>query len=461
MKPVQVLLILRAHYRVALVVFVLAMSAGIAISFTLPKRYTTGTSLVFDIKATDPVAGSMLPITAGYLATQIDIIRSDRVGQQVVSLLKLDQNPNVRKQWKEATNGKVKLDIWLAEYLSNGISVTASKGSSVLTIECTAGDPSFATAVANAYAQIYIDANIELKVDPSRQYARWFSEQGKVMRENLEKAQARLSEFQQEKGIVAKDEQMDVEMRKFDALSAQLSTARGQTVDVLSKEHSAKDAFPEGMQSALTQNLKGEIARGEAKLKEVSENLGRNHPQYIRMEAELDALKQQLALEKSSIASGISTSRAIAMDLESRLRADLATQKKKLLELKNDRDKLAVLQRDVDAAQSAYDGVTRRFNQTSLESQVTQANVSILNFAQEPVEPSSPNLKKNILVSIVGGLFLGVAVAYLLELIDRRIRSVHDLSEMLQVPVLAVVERPRKNSRLITATRRRMAFLLK
>ena len=134
---------------------------------------------------------------------------------------------------------------------------------------------------------------------------------------------------------------------------------------------------------------------------------------------------------------------------EAEIRAAISAQKKKLLELKADRDQLAVLQRDVDAAQSAYDNVSRRFNQMSLESQITQTNVSVLNPATEPLLPTSPNIPKIMVASLLGGVLLAGAAVYLLEMINRRVRCVDDLSDMLQVPVLAVLEPPKQPRRLL------------
>ena len=141
------------------------------------------------------------------------------------------------------------------------------------------------------------------------------------------------------------------------------------------------------MQNSLISSLKIEIARQEARLQEMALNLGKNHPQYQRMESEIAALKKQVEAETRHITSSFATSRTVGKDTEAELKAAIAAQKKKLLELRSVRDQLAVLQRDVDAAQSAYDAVSKRFNQTTLESQVTQTNVSVLTPAVEPIEP--------------------------------------------------------------------------
>lgn len=450
MNPMQIIRILRAHYLVALIVFIVTIAIGVTVSLLMPKRYMTTTTLVFDVKSPDPVLGQLLPMGPGFVATQSEIIKSDRVAQRVVRMLKLDENPALKRQWEAATEGKGNLAVWVAELLQKGLQVTpAAGGSTIINLSYTAGDPTFAALVANAFAQVYIDTNIELRVDPARQAARWFGEQGKAGREGLESAQTKLSEFQQEKGIVVREEQLDTEMAKLRDISAQLTALQDETRGTLSKQRSGSDALPEIMQNSVVAGLRSEISKQEAKLQEIAGNLGKAHPQYQRMEAEIAALKVQLAAETRTVASGFAASGNVGKAREASLQAAIIAQKKKILQLRSERDQLAVLQRDVDAAQSAYEGVTRRYNQTNLESQLTQTNVSVLNPAVEPTEPFSPDFKKNMAVTLLLGLVFAGGAAFLLELLDRRVRSADDLAEMLQLPVLAIIEGPSKPGRLL------------
>jgi len=461
MNPMQILRILRAHYLVALILFVLTLAVGITVTLMMPKRYMTTTSLVFDVKSPDPVMGQLLPLGPGFVATQSEIIRSDRVAQRVVRMLKLDEHPALKRQFDEATEGKGNISVWVAELLQRGLQVSpASGGSTIINVNYHAADPAFAAMVANAFAQVYIDTNIELRVDPARQAARWFGEQGKTAREALEQAQTKLSEFQQERSIVVRDEQVDTEMQKLRDLSSQLTVLQSQTSEALSKQRPGADALPEVMQSSVVQSLRSEIGRQEAKLQEVGANLGKAHPQYQRMEAEIAALKKQLEVETRAVTGSFAASESASKARETTLVNAITAQKRKILQLRTERDQLAVLQRDVDAAQAAYDSVTRRFNQTSLESQLTQTNVSVLNPAVEPLLPSSPNVKKNMAITVVLGILLGCGAAFLLELLDRRVRSPDDLAEMLQLPVLAVFEKPRKLT-LLLRWRRPLALTLK
>ena len=455
----QLLLILLARYKIALFTMLAVVIIAQAASYLLPKLYTATTALVVDVRSPDPVAAMFLPLS---MSTQIEIINSDRVAQKVVKNLKLDESPTVKEQWLENTQGKGRLDVWMANRLKRGLSAQPSRDSTIITISFTAADPVFTATIANAFAQAYIDATIELKVEPARQYARWFGEQGKALRENVEKAQARISAFQQEKGIVVREEQMDSEMARLSGLYQQLTLVQGQMTGVQSRQRSGKDAdtLPEVMQNPLISGLKTEIARQEARLQEIALNLGKNHPQYLRMESEIAALKQQVDAETRHITRSFATTRTVGKDTETELKAAIGVQTKKLLELRGVRDQLAVLQRDLDAAQSAYDAVTRRLNQATLESQVTQANVSVLTPASEPTEPLSHKLFRNPWITIFLGALAGVGVAFMLEMLDKRVRSVHDLTEMLQVPVLGVIKNSRSRGRL-TFARRSIALLVK
>jgi chain length determinant protein EpsF len=460
MNPIQLLLILKAHYKVALIVAVVAILGTLVVSLMLPKKYTAITTVLVDIKSPDPVAALIMPPT---LSTQLDIINSQRVALKVVRTLGLAESAAVREQWTEATGGKGTIEAWLSELLLRGLAVTPTRESNIVGISYTGAEAGFAAAVANGFAQAYIDVTIELKVEPARQYARWFGEQGKALRDNLEKAQAKLSAFQQEKGIVARDEQLDAETTKLNNLTAELTKVQAEINFARSKQQAGSatsDLLPEVTSNPAVASLRSDVNKLEAKLQETGLNLGRNHPVYLRMQSELAALREKLDQEVQRVTSGFSASRSVGSGNEAALRAAVEAQKKKLLDFRNVRDELAVLQRDVDAAKNAYDTVARRFTETDLASQATQANVTVLTPALPPLEPSSPKpLAKIMVMAAVLGIAFGIGAAFALEYINRRVRSVGDLAEALSLPVLGVIARPRPQGRLQGLLRRPAAMI--
>ena len=111
-----------------------------------------------------------------------------------------------------------------------------------------------------------------------------------------------------------------------------------------------------------------------------------------------------------------------------------------MLELKQQRDELSVLQREVESAQRAFDMVTQRLTQSSLESQVSQTNVVLLNPAAEPIQPSSPKILLNLVLAVFLGSMLGVGAALLMEMADRRVRAAEDIAEFAGLAVLGIID---------------------
>lgn len=438
----QFLLILRARYKAALITLLLTVIATVAISLVLPKQYTANSAVVVDVKSPDPVSGMMLAgmIAPGYMATQIDIVNSDRVAQRVVKLLKMDESAAIRQQWQDETEGKGQLVVWLANLLQKKLDVKPARESNVINISYTGADPDFAAAVANAFAQAYLDVNLDLKLAPARQYATFFEEQTKLMRDKLEKAQEALSTYQKQNGIVTADDRLDYETAKLNDTSAQLTGIQAQTTDSESKRQNKKaDTVAEVMQNPVIQGLKADIARLDAKLQESNVNLGKNHPQTQRTEMELATLKAQLETETRKITSSIDTTYQVSKQREQQLQSALTAQKTRVLTLNKQRDELNILRHDIDTAQRAYETFSQRSAQTSVESQNNQTNIAVLNAASTPTEPSRPRVLLNVLVSIFLGVLLGVGLALMLELANRRVRSADDLREALDLPVLGSI----------------------
>jgi capsular polysaccharide biosynthesis protein len=99
-----------------------------------------------------------------------------------------------------------------------------------------------------------------------------------------------------------------------------------------------------------------------------------------------------------------------------------------------------MLARDVDSAQKIYDMALLRVNQMSMEGRLDQSSVAILSAAAVPPFPASPKLGLNIALALVLGVLLGVGLALLRELRDRRARSAFDLND-LGLPVLCELAR--------------------
>jgi polysaccharide biosynthesis transport protein len=449
MSYLQLLTILRARWLLALSVLAVVVGATAAVSLVLPKQYKSSASVVIDVKP-DPVSAMIYGALSSpsFMATQVDIIKSDRVAQRVVKNLKLADNPQVVAQWQESTGGQGSVASWMADALQRKLEVQPSRESNVISITFVAPDPKFAAALANAFVQAYIETTLELRVDPARQYSNFFEVRAKEARDALEAAQAKVSSFQRDKGIIATDERLDVENARLNELSSQLVAIQAVAGDSASRERQvsggAAERMAEVMTSPVVVGLKGDVARAESRLKELGSRFGDSHPQIIEAKASLAELQTRLAEESRRVASGVGVTNTINRQREGQIRAELEQQRAKVLRMKQVRDEGAVLVRDVENAQRTYDAVVARLTQTSLESQATQSNVNVLNPAVVPSQPSSPRVVLNTLVATFVGTMLAIGLAVLWELRDRRVRSTADLLGALNLPVLGVLPNPER-----------------
>lgn len=439
----QLLLILKARFWIVLATFLLVVIATATYNFYLPKSYTATTSLVLNYKGMDPVTGAVLPaqLMPGYMATQIDIINSQNVAAKVVDALKFTDSLIAQEQFNKATQGKGDIRAWFANQLLKELEVRPSKESSVLEISFKGADPVFAAEVVNGFANAYIQTNLQLKVEPSQKAASFLGDQTKALRENLEIAQAKISKYQQAKGLTNIMGSLDVESARLNELSSQLVMAQSQAYEANSRQRSAGGnglSSPDVTANGVIQDMKINISRSESKLSELTQRVGVNHPQYQAAKEELDKLKTMLKQETQNVSSSVAGSANIYQQREAELKAALAAQKARVLELNLSRDELAVLQRDVENAQRAMDAASQRYTQATLEGKANQSDVAVLNPATAPQNPSSPLITRNIILSVLIGSILGTMFALFAEMLNRRVRSRDDLSEILEVPVFTI-----------------------
>jgi len=442
----QFLMLLRARRRLILSTLFATVLLALGWSLIQSKTYTATASVLLNYKGVDPLTGLTMPgqLLPGYMATQIDIISSKNVALRVVDRLRLASSPAVIAQFQEATEGNGTVRDWLADLLLRRLDIKPARESSVVEISFKGADPAFSAAVANAFAEEYQNATVQLKTEPMKKAASYFNEQTKQLRDNVEAAQARLSKYQQEKGIVSLDNnRVDVELLRLNDLSTQLVAAQAAALEATSRERMAGGgaaSSPDVTNNPLVQNLRVALAAAEAKLAESAARYGSNHPQYQAARAEVEKMRSDLNAALGTVSRSVGGNAQVLRQREEQLREAVAAQKTRVLELNRTRDELGVLLKDLDSAQRAFDAASGRFSQTRIEAQAEQSDIAVLNPAVAPAEPSGPRVLLNTLVAILLGTVLGLGLALLLELLQRPVRSGGDMQELLGIPVLGTIE---------------------
>ena len=358
MELIQLLRILNARKALALRVFAAVLALGLAGILLLPKKYTGVAAVISDPKAPDPVYGYSVPIIAGNesnTGTQIDIITSDRVALRAVRSLGLDKDPEAIEAWKTDGEGKGSVEQYVAEVLFKHLDVSPSPvkpplESDVIYIEYTDPDPKFAADVANAFAKAYVAVSLEMRSNPAKTTSEFFDARTQQLRDEVEKAQARLTEFQRTHGVSATDEHLDVENARLTDLGAQLTAVQALRAESQSRQAEAQASVsnsPDVMQSPVIQQLRTDISHSESKLENLHKLYGSNHPQILAAQAELDSLNAKLQTEMRQVASTVRTTNSVNLGREAQIRAELQEQQRKVVALRAERDQAMVLQKDL------------------------------------------------------------------------------------------------------------------
>ena len=447
----QYLLALKARRKAFIAVFAFTVIAAIVVALLIPKRYDATATILIDARDEQTMSPAHLSprSLAGYIFTQMDLIASGKVAMRVVRNLKLAQQPGVREDWEKDTGGVGSLDEWIAGNLLEKLKVD-SGASNILIVKFSANDPKKAATIANAFAKAYLAVALELRTEPSREAVAWFDEQLKALRGDVKNAQAKLSAYQKEKGIAGADERMDVEYTRLAEITGELGRARAATLDAQTRYRQAQDlikdgvsleAFPEVLSNGYIITIKGALQGAEARLKEQSEVYGPNHPTYQRTASEVASLRERLQAEAKKLVAGLGNGVAQNQKRVEELQASAKEQQDRIMKLREGRVDLAVLTRDLESAQRAYDGALGRAIAVKIDSKARQTNLAMLTPAVEPLQPAMPKMGLVSALSVIIGLLLAAGMVYTLEMMDRRVRSRSDLEARLAVPSLGILSR--------------------
>ena len=483
----NIFLILRKRVWLILGIFTATVLIAEIITYQTPKMYSSTASLNFDFKSSNPLddRGGAVLTQNSYITTQVGILQSLNVAQKVVdgltdyertrlvkalnarystldkivnwvkSSIKYLLTPNDGKNHAAIDGGgerpqgqTLRLSAsydWLTKAIGTDLDVSTEYESRIVKVSYSSTDPQIAALMADRFAESYIATNLEMVINPARKSKVWFDEQLKSLRSRLEDAQAKLTAYQQQEGIVSSDERIDIETSQLRSLSEQLTAAQETTRNAESAKHKLKEVLSRGdslmtfepvFNNTVVQRIKTDIRDLEGQLVESSNSLGANHPRIKKLRSELAAARKRLSTEVQVITDGIENAADLSKEREHNLEQALESQKKLVLRLKSEHDKIAVLQREVDSSQQSYNSALNDLNTSSMQSMVDQTSVSIVDHATVSTTQATPSVMKNLAIGAFGGLILGIGVALFMDVFIRKIHSKEDLINEVEVPLL-------------------------
>jgi succinoglycan biosynthesis transport protein ExoP len=113
------------------------------------------------------------------------------------------------------------------------------------------------------------------------------------------------------------------------------------------------------------------------------------------------------------------------------------------MKLEFDKVKYDVLTRNVETSQATYDGILNRLKELNVASGVSGTRMYVKETAQIPAEPLQTRKSKTMSMSLLGGIIVGLVLAFGLHMMDSSVKTVDQAESVLGLTVLAAI--PRQN----------------
>jgi polysaccharide chain length determinant protein (PEP-CTERM system associated) len=344
-------------------------------------------------------------------------------------------------------------------------------------IVAQANNPSTAQSVCTQILSMFMDENLKVRQQQAAGTTAFLSDELEQAKRKLDTQDARLADFKRHYfGQLPSDEQRNLEMlnstrTRLEAVIQELSTAQQQKIvqeSLLSQQLKARTATTES--GAAPVDLQKQLALMQDQLAALSARYTAEHPDVIKLKAQIANLKQQLANAPPPSAESnndaaldtpeVRQARTAVRLAEENIRAKRAEQARLSQEVSVLQGRLQLspaveeqykaLTRDYETAQKFYDDLLSKKAQsemaTNLEKRQEGEQFRLVDAPDLPLKPEFPNRVKFGGAGLAAGLFLGLGLAWTRERSQNYLRTEEDVIHELDVPVLIALPDVSKES---------------
>jgi len=336
------------------------------------------------------------------------------------------------------------------EVLRANLDVAPTRLSRLVDIKFTSPDPALSARVANAWADNFIQTNLERKIQATSYGRNLLQRQLAQSKERLDESQRQLVGYASAQRIInlpgqsgdgKTTSERSIVADDLSALNAVLSQATAERIQAEARYRQAggSGASEEALRNPAINSLRqrrAELAGDYSKL------LTQFEPQYPAAQAiksQVDQLDRSIAREEGRVSGSLLADYRQAQDREQALQRKVDQLKDNYLDLRRRSIQYNIYQQEVDTNRALYDGLLQRFKEIGVAGGVGINNVAVVDPADVPHAPSSPRLMINLLLSLLAGLGLGALAAFGLEQIDEAIADPAEVERRLGLPLLGSV----------------------
>ncbi|MCC6828169.1 MAG: AAA family ATPase [Novosphingobium sp.] len=407
--------------------------AGIATRFS-PKEYTAYAQLAYSPQTT-LVGDAGQPMTDAQrdaaVEAQMQLVSSLMVASQVIKTTGMANDPELRAQ-AGGFEGGPSPDSMAAALLRRA-STTRIGQTPLFHINYVDEDPLKAAKIANAFAEAYLQVQVDQKRAQANGPAEQLAKRVEELRRDAELADAEVVGFRVRNNLLNTTNSVTLESLVSN-IDSNLAQARSEAAQV--RVGGGSDALSEGIDVGTLSALRQRRAEAQQEVSGLQARYGDNNPLLIEARDRLAAANAAVEREETRVnsASGVRASAAAAR--AGSLEGSRAQAEAKLAGNLRAGVQLADLQRKADAAQKLYQDMLAVSGQQTANRALVQPDSHIVAPATPPLYPSSPKMLVNLLVGFAVGLAIAVALIYVRERWSRTLNTIDDIDRYLGVDFL-------------------------
>ncbi len=429
-----------------------ALIAGAIITVLTPPKYTAVASVQLEQQAAQVIAAPDLDPQRNpqdserFLQTQIDLVRSRSMAEAVAKQLKAAQTPSIVDALD--ANGSSE-DEGVIRALQENVLVERGLNTRLATISFTSRDGAVSAKVANAFAEQLVAENLTGKAAISSRAATYLVTQLAEAKSKLEGSERRMLGFAKAADLSGAVSSQSGKNGGLDSLRAQqlgvlttsLAEATARRIDAEQQwqqiKNSSAMALPQVQQNGAIQDLIAQRAKASAALAEERKRYTSEYPSEAS--AQIGKLDAEIQAVAGNIKRSFYDNYQIAAKQEAALRGAASGLGGAVMDERFRGVEYNALQREVETNTAFYDGLLQRYKEVTAASGAPSINVTIIDQANAPRQPSSPNAKGNMALALIAGLIMAMAIALLREKMNEVIRSAQDLEAMGNLPFLGAI----------------------
>jgi capsular exopolysaccharide synthesis family protein len=388
---------------------------------------------------------NVLAGTRNYLYTQAELIRSQDILRAVAN------TPGVSQMRTFEANPQ---SAGVVGYLKSNVATRVGRFDDIITISVRSPYPEEAEKLANLLVVAYQDYINTRKKSINQRLLELLQKEKVRVDQELEQARREKLEFQVANAdLSVGNEQSNPIAARLGQLSTELTRAQleaRQAVSLFKAVEAIRNDPTQVKQLLDSTPFKGENAYLRQELRQLQQQtlaMGKQYlpgmPQYAAVEARIQQLDREMRAEDQRLfdayARQLEQSMNQKLEYEKTIEGYLNEQEKLMLRLNTQQARYAVLSGRLARLESTADALDAQMKGFRLLEDAGALNITPLEEATRPGVPVSPNRMETLFKALALGGLLGFALAWLRDLMDRRIRSAEEVRQLLGLPILGMI----------------------